>query len=88
MSLGGSRGSDPSYSAFLLLPSEIRSLIFYYLLPDKDDICRAPGFKESHNDDLEWHDEMFSSRQDGERCHPVILAVNRQINVEASRSMY
>ena len=79
-----------SRSPLLRLPLELRDQIYGYLLPDVDEICIKPGFKENvyHEGDIEWFDRFFDLRRDGDSCYPAVLAVNKQVNTEASRIMW
>ena len=77
-------------SPFLRLPLELRDQIYGYLMPDVDEVCTKPGFKENvyHEGDIEWFDNLFELRRDGDYCYPAILAVNKQVHAEASRIMW
>ena len=84
--------STETESSFLLLPFELRTKIYNYLIPNEDDICinfrfsravQHPGCG-SHTDCY----EAASLRKDGDRCHIAFLAVNRRVYAEASEMMY
>ena len=79
-----------SRSPLLGLPLELRDQIYGYLLPDVDEVCIKPGFKENiyHEGDIEWFDDLFELRRDGDYCYPAILAVNKEVNAEASQIMW
>ena len=76
--------NNASYSGFLSLPLELRDEIYRHLLPDVDDICPVPRSR------LQLYHIKYVPclRTDDEQCHPEILAVNKQINAEASRVLY
>lgn len=77
-------------SPLLRLPLELRDQIYGYVLPNVDEVCIKPGFKENvqHEGDIEWFDNLFELRRDGDYCYPAILAVNKQVNAEASRIIW
>ena len=79
-----------THPPFLRLPLELRDKIYGHLLPNEEDICIAPGFIHDvyHEGDMQWVEELFDPRKGGDSCHTAILAVNKQINAEASRVMY
>ena len=84
--------SSEKDSSFLLLPLEIRAMIYNYLIPNEDDICINFGFSRavqypgcvSHTDCY----EAASLRKDGDKCHLAVLAVNRGVYAEASAIVY
>ena len=91
-------------SPFMRLPTELRDLLYGHLLPNEADIGGALDWKvhswgctsiagqyEERSRMLEKKDsweELLRLRRDGDRCHPAILAVNKQIHAEASRVLY
>ena len=76
--------NNASNSGFLSLPLELRDEIYRYLLPDVDDICPVPRSRRQ----LYHIKHVPCLRTDKEQCYPEILAVNKQINAEASRVLY
>lgn len=75
---------NASYSGFNSLPLEIRDEIYRHLLPDVDDICPVPHSRRQ----LYRRNNTPSLRIDDSQCHPSVLALNKQINAEASRVLY
>lgn len=79
------------YLPLMLFPPEIREEIYSYLLPNEDDICLGPVWKliKFYNHRKYMHtSKMGSLRKYGDKCHTSILAVNSQVNAEASRVLY
>lgn len=76
----------------MLLPAEIRRLIYSYLIPKEDDICINYGFDRAvKRPGCDSHTDCYAAasiRKDGGKCHTAILAVNRQVYAESSTMMY
>ena len=81
--------NNASYSGFLSLPLELRDEIYRHLLPDVDDICPIRrSRRQLHNIKDFPCLRLPCLRLDDDQCSPEILAVNKQINAEASRVLY
>ena len=79
-------GTTPS-SPFMLLPVEIRKLIYGYLFPlGKDTVDFKHNY--NHKGNIQWVEGNLRLRLDGVSCYTAILAVNRQIYAEAYQFLY